>query len=218
MNDALTYLSYRKWLTLHEVACLVHETNPEDNWLPDGYSAMLSLLNEAVTQDLIALEKISDDISFDLDPIAFWHDDISIEQCEQIGIFFGSYLTRQHCSCMRDGKKIISVDSGVIVHVNELKRWFNSINLKPRFFFADSELTPKNNTISHSNYRTKRMDIIDRAIARYYGENFDISDKDSYPKQDQIIDWLRSEFSLSDIEARAIEKIITHRDNNYPNT
>ena len=93
-----------------------------------------------------------------------------------------------------------------------IRNWFVLNEIKPAYFFPDQE----NEQHQEAKYKTTLMGVMQKAIARYYGENFDVNDSDSYPKQVTIIDWLRTEFSLSKRQAEAIEIIITHRNDNYP--
>jgi len=65
------------------------------------------------------------------------------------------------------------------------------------------------------NYSTELIEIMFKTIERYYGDNFDFHNKDTYPKQEHVIDWLMTEFSLPRRKAEAIEIIITPRNGNY---
>jgi hypothetical protein len=101
------------------------------------------------------------------------------------------------------------------IAIPELQKWFAKQNFHSEFF--NNNLAESNQTnLSETNYTTKLMKIMNKAIHRYYGENFDHSDKDTHPKQEHIVAWLRAEFSLSQRQAEAIEIIIAPRAGNLP--
>lgn len=58
-----------------------------------------------------------------------------------------------------------------------------------------------------SAHKTKLLELVDQVIARYYGENFDINDSDSWPKQTTVTGWLRSRHNLSQREAMALDLV-----------
>lgn len=56
-------------------------------------------------------------------------------------------------------------------------------------------------------HNTKLLELIDEVINRYYGENFELTDRDSWPKQIDVIEWLRSTYSLSERLALAVDLV-----------
>lgn len=215
MDDSLSFYSFREFLSIHEVTSLVFGIDPDDNWTPNGYSGMYELLKETLHHDLVKLRDLSritrDDISFALiEPYTLLNEDIPEKACQKLGIFFGAYETRKEAI----NDENIELRNAKIKK-SELIRWFEFKGLKPAFFFPD--IPPKRSEEKPQNqYRTRLMNIMDKAIARYYGVNFDVNDKDTYPNQDDVIDWLMGEFSLSKRRASAIEILIAPRDGNYP--
>lgn len=217
MSQALEYYRYREYLTIHEISCLAFETDPYGSILPDGYSSIRSLISEAVYSDIEVINQHSGDgfidegVGIDVHPRVFYKDDIPESQCNQLAIFFGAHVTRKH-SFSGSGIRISTkVDEHTKIRPTELIRWLESKKLKLQFFFPDYVSEQPHQAVVESSHRTKLMDIMDKAIARYYGNNFDIKDKDSYPKQEQIIEWLRSEYSLSERQALSIEIVISPR-------
>lgn len=61
-------------------------------------------------------------------------------------------------------------------------------------------------------HKTKLLSLVDNVIERYYGANFDPMIKDTWPPQETIKSWLKSEFGLSDREATSVD-IIARPDN-----
>lgn len=53
--------------------------------------------------------------------------------------------------------------------------------------------------------------IMQQVLGRYYGNQFDANDSDTWPKQKVVVEWLRQEHGLSDREALAID-IVTRPD------
>lgn len=66
---------------------------------------------------------------------------------------------------------------------------------------------PKQPTPAAHTHRTKVLDLVDEVIARYYGENFDINDQDSWPKQTTVTGWLRARHNISQREAMAVDLV-----------
>lgn len=73
---------------------------------------------------------------------------------------------------------------------------------------APQERLPANNR----EHKTKLLDIVDQVISRYYGDNFNLADRDSWPKQVDVIGWLRSKYGLSERLALAVD-LVTRPDN-----
>lgn len=219
MEAALYFYKFRNYLTLHEAVCLASGVDPESESLPDGYHGLMNYIAESIAHDLYLIKK--NGLSLIQDPTTRYSlsDDLPGRVCDLIGVTFGAYITRKHAHERIDfsTETRIKIDATTKVKTSELISWFESKSLKPSFFFEESPsrtLIPSD--ISRPKYRTKLMKIIDRTVERYYGENFDINDPDSYPSQQEIVGWLEREFSLTTPEARSVERVITHRGDNYP--
>ncbi len=61
------------------------------------------------------------------------------------------------------------------------------------------------------NHNTKLMRIQKEVLDRFYGEQFDMNDSDTWAPQQIVVDWLKSEYQLSDREAKSID-IVTRPD------
>ena len=201
MSNSLDLYRFRDYLTIHEVACLVDEMPPCSGLTSDKYHPFVELISEAVSRDL---------------KIAHTFDEFGLlnsEDCDRYKIFFDDYGTAETAtSCFPITPKTISVTRDTRVSVKDLLRWFEFKGFKPAYFFPDA---PKETVHHKQNYQTRLMKIMDIAIARYYGDNFDPENRDTYPKQDHVIEWLMSEFSLTRRKAESIEIIITPRNDNY---
>jgi len=62
-----------------------------------------------------------------------------------------------------------------------------------------------------AGYDTKLMGIQRKVLDRYYGDQFDIDDQDTWTSQNEVVRWIRKEYTLSDREAKAID-ILTRPD------
>lgn len=58
-------------------------------------------------------------------------------------------------------------------------------------------------------YQTRLLGYVDEVIERYYGEGFDPSNRDTWNKQDVIVEWLMDTYKLSKRAARAIAVVTT---------
>ena len=60
-------------------------------------------------------------------------------------------------------------------------------------------------TVSKFGDNSKLFNILKVVINRYYGNTFDVNDKDTWPKQKDVVEWLISEHKLSKREAESID-------------
>jgi hypothetical protein len=56
-------------------------------------------------------------------------------------------------------------------------------------------------------HNSKLYHILQNVVERYYGNLFDINDSDTWAKQKDVIEWLKSEHGLSEREATAIDLV-----------
>ncbi|NOQ76189.1 MAG: hypothetical protein GQ475_00065 [Methylococcaceae bacterium] len=93
-----------------------------------------------------------------------------------------------------------------LVRASALTEWFVKNNFHSDFFNPDtSEQTVI--TKPKLEYQTRLMSIMYDTIERYYGDNYDPDDRDSVPRQVDVIEWLVTNYSLSEVEAKAIDKM-----------
>lgn len=100
-----------------------------------------------------------------------------------------------------------------------IKDWLQSEGIYSAYFESLSDNPKKNHGSTKAlsiNYSTNLMSIMYETIERYYGKNFSIEDKDTYPKQEHVTEWLKTQFSLSKRQAEAIEIIISPRNDVHP--
>jgi hypothetical protein len=76
----------------------------------------------------------------------------------------------------------------------------------------DEYPSTKPKIISTRTHKTRLLGLVDTVIERYYGRNFDPMNNDTWPSQEVIKSWLKSEHALSDREATSID-IIARPDN-----
>jgi len=104
-----------------------------------------------------------------------------------------------------NGRNPSDINVRTTLRVSDIRQWLTRKGIKPAFFFpeADGDITIS----SRPNYQTYLMSLMYKTIDRYYGENYDPNDRDTIPKQVNVIDWLVTNYSLSDVEAKAIDKL-----------
>ena len=90
--------------------------------------------------------------------------------------------------------------------INEEKISFDSSNFGVQDKYHCS-ISVNDEVINENFHFTKLMKIQKKVIERFYGEQFDINDSDTWTKQIIIVDWLKKEFGLSNREAQAIDMI-----------
>lgn len=91
------------------------------------------------------------------------------------------------------------------------------------FFYGDiSELTPEAHAARRIAYRahigmqvealsgqnpmhSKLMNALNEVQSRYYGPNFLLSDQQTWPKQKDVVEWLKESRGLSEREANAVD-------------
>lgn len=64
---------------------------------------------------------------------------------------------------------------------------------------------------SHGNHETKLMRIQKEVLKRFYGDQFNLNDSDTWTHQQVVVEWLKSKYRLSDREAKSID-IVTRPD------
>lgn len=63
-------------------------------------------------------------------------------------------------------------------------------------------------------YITSALEMVSAVQQRYYGANFDIGDKRSYPPKDDIVEWVMEQYGIKKPTANAVERIATPFDRN----
>lgn len=236
MLDVNAVYSFREWLTFNEVCSLVCGRDPNtyytsdpveyqvsgeagnkvDFEIDDGYDAFRKLFSEAIIDDIdneVKNEKAFEGLihsGLGLEPQSLLDQHLNSNRL----LIFKLGIIHEHEAT------VINFGSGediseAKVKMEAIKTWLEKINFKPDFFFPDShnKHTKPNKNLK---YQTSLMSIMDKAIERYYGDNFEFGNKDSYPKQDNVIEWLITEFRLSKRQAEAIEIIISPRGESHP--
>ena len=82
-----------------------------------------------------------------------------------------------------------------------------AIGLNDDFNLPDITKFVVKNKILPNSHETKLMRIQRKVIERFYGDQFNINDRDTWTKQIVVVDWLMKEHHLSDREAKAIDMI-----------
>ncbi|WP_156965829.1 hypothetical protein [Paraburkholderia bannensis] len=60
-------------------------------------------------------------------------------------------------------------------------------------------------------HNTRILDAVQAVIARYYGSQFNEADRSTYTTQDVVIEWLKSNFGLSQRQAEAVDIVTRPR-------
>jgi len=194
-------------LTIEEVSILTIDGNPTDDKFIESNKKEISVVEvkllKCVMTELEELKRLHS---------AGYKDHLLEDACSDFGMIFYRSLRENYLSPSTGTLLCPSIES-IELKVNEIKMWFKSIEMKPIFFFPETD-RDKLTIDEHPKYQTKLMTIMYETINRYYGENFDQEDKDSYPRQKDIIEWLGENHSLTGRRAEAIEIIIAPRGDN----
>jgi len=201
MEDRLQFWTLREWLTLHEAASLICDDDPSVTFISsadeaaaldlsgtayviglasDGYDAMYGALKEAVEMGL----------------------DTEFRQ--------GKQKIVQPSAAIFTPMTVKNYDlsTGDIheaqIEVIAIKKWLTMKEIQPAFFFPEQA---EQQVKSKSDYQTRLMSIMYATIDRYYGDNYEHDNSDTVPKQVDVIEWLVTNFSLSDAKAKAIDKL-----------
>ncbi|MGJ8620068.1 MAG: hypothetical protein ACSHWN_07040 [Methylophilaceae bacterium] len=93
----------------------------------------------------------------------------------------------------------------------EIKKLFGYDNIaiiNDDYFRQLNEHENKNTESSGAEkYQTKLMQLMDKVLERYYGSLFDINDRDTWPKQKDVTEWLKEKHNLSHREAISIDLV-----------
>jgi hypothetical protein len=57
-------------------------------------------------------------------------------------------------------------------------------------------------------HRTRMIELAERVVERYYGITFDINDRDTWPRQRDVVEWLHTEFDISGRVGEAIDMLV----------
>jgi len=198
MEDSLKFWQLREWLTIHEAACLALNCNPSNtDYEPNGWKGFYSALGEAVELDMQTEYECDKALDVVVSHDTRYHTNL---------IFSVSTVKGYELGHFEDFGQPQIDDANI--KVTAIKEWLVLKDIKPPFFFPEDVKQQTIITKSKPEYQTHLMTIMYKTINRYYGENYDPNDRDSVPKQTNVIQWLRETYPpLSEAEAKAIDKM-----------
>jgi hypothetical protein len=213
--EKLKFWKLEKYITIHQVCMLATGVDPGQNLF--GYESFESRSGYEPIKSALTIKLTN-----------YYYDFVDQEMCKEFDLPFAKESGRgfDPIFCPENIKAParnggISNDISLYrIKQTAVKQWLQSEGVHSAYFenlpdiAPNSEGSPFNKL--NSQHSTKLLNIMLKTIERYYGANFDLNDKDTYPKQEHIITWLRSEFSLSKRKAEAIEIIIAPRAGNLP--
>jgi len=100
----------------------------------------------------------------------------------------------------------LNVDK-TLIKVSAIKEWFQLKKMENAFFNREKKESINTEEIVRPEYRSRLMTIMYETINRYYSKNYDPNDRDTVTKQTDLVEWLETTYSLSNAEARAIDKM-----------
>jgi hypothetical protein len=120
-------------------------------------------------------------------------------------------------NCDKEWYDAIASERGTGVEVSQaaIPERLSSLGNEPEYFSSMGS-NVKAEVIEKPEYQTPLMVIMYATIKRYYGENYDPNDRDSWTKQTDVIGWIRKKYSLSEAKAKAIEKMTRPDKSIYP--
>tara|TARA_R110002073_G_scaffold300930_1_gene468297 strand:- start:533 stop:1024 length:492 start_codon:yes stop_codon:yes gene_type:complete len=71
----------------------------------------------------------------------------------------------------------------------------------------EENISLPNETFLNGVHGTKLMKIQKKVLNCFYGDQFDVNDRDTWTNQNVVVDWLTTEFKLSKREAEAIDMV-----------
>jgi hypothetical protein len=193
MEDKLQFWRLREWLSIYEASVLACGEDPSLNYVETS-SDIKACKNQGLSY------KHGMPVGFDAFSRALI-DDVKKDS-------HAFYLTDDDTDVVF---KVVQnngrIPSDISLHAKlkaiDIKRWLNIKGIKPAFFFPESE--DELITASRPTYQTHLMSIMYKTIDRYYGENYDPNERETAPKQVDVIDWLKETFSLTGRQADAID-------------
>jgi hypothetical protein len=205
-NPSLEFWRLREWLTIHEASCLALGCDPNiRDEEPIGWKGFYSALGEAVVIDMKTEYEYDKALDIVLSPDTRYYTIYQGLLDRKDNLIFSESTVKGYELGQLEEFSPPPIDE-VNIKVTAIKEWLTLKSIKPPFFFPDE---PEQQTvISKPEYQTRLMSIMYETINRYYGENYDPSDRDTVPNQIRLIAWLRDTYSLSDPEAKAIDKIL----------
>jgi len=176
---------YHDYLTIREASYLVLGINPNDRMNPRD-------INYYDSAEIAKLFKAS-------------RDEIDKQH---------SLITNALCNAV-DAKGMPSFDTDDFhsepkIATDDLIPWLEKHNIDAPFF---SNENPAQKPIERPEYRTHMITVMYDVIERYYGENYDPTNRESVTTGGAVIEWIRANFNSSDgtgeplsfTEAKAID-------------
>lgn len=207
MTLSLDFWRQNGMFTIEQISILTIGGNPTDVKFIESHREEISVIEgklvKCVVTELEELKRLH---------TAGYKDNVLEDACSDFGMIFYSSLRENYLSSST-GVLLHSSIHSIELYVSEINKWFKSMEMKPIFFFPEAD-RDKLRIDEESKHQTRLMTIMDETINRYYGENFAPEDKDSYPVQTEIIEWLEKNYALSGRRAEAIEVIIGPRGDN----
>ena len=212
MEDDLKFWQLKEWLTIHEASCLALNCDPSNPGYeePIGWKGFYSALCEAVELDMETDYEYEKAVDIVLSRDNFY-DKIyqSLVDRNDKLIFSGANVKGYELGHSED-YGLPQIDEANI-KITAIKEWLTLKGIKSPFFFPDEPdqqaVITKSKPKPKPEYQTKLMSIMYDTIKRYYGANYDPNDRDSVPKQTNVIEWIRETYTLSEAEAKAIDKM-----------
>jgi len=183
MEDKLQFWTMKDWLTIYQATMLACGEDPSLDEIGNTTTG-IPVGYDAFHQALI------DDVKKDSTNWFLEEDDPDV-------IF--NNIKNDHNRIRSD----IRLDTQL--QVTDIKRWLSKKGKKPAFFFPEE--IDKPHIEVNVGYQTRLMTIMYTVINRYYADNYDPDNRDTVPKQVDVIEWLVTNYSLSDVEAKAIDKL-----------
>jgi hypothetical protein len=180
MSDYLKFWKLKEWLTADQAAHLISDRDPCEYW-----HASWQPIYEALN---LAYEKhchIRDDKrETDIKPYEGIFTPVNIKT------IFG---------------RVGRIDDFEIRQA-AIPEWLSSNGIESDYFSL-LDYPVKTEVIARPEYQTALMVIMYATIERYYGENYDPDDRDTVPKQIDVIGWIRKKYSISEARAKAVDKM-----------
>lgn len=209
MEDYFKFWQLKEWLTIYEASCLALDCDPSNtDREPKGWKGFYSALSEAVELDIAAEDEYEKAIEEIYPPSCEEDENIFDTLAERYNkIIFSSLNVRGYKLGQHEDFGFPSINDANI-KITSIKEWLNLKSFQPHFFSPEEPEKQTKKEEYRPEYQTYLMSIMYDTIKRYYGENYDPNDRDSVPNQIRLIAWLRDTYSLSDPEAKAIDKML----------
>ena len=184
MEDMLQFWRLKEWLSIYQAAVLACGEDPSNNYVETAHDVQGCMIHGLPYEYGM--------------PSGFNAFSSALIDYVQKDSYLSGITDDDRDVVFKDirnnGRAPSDININTELKVIDIKRWLNIEGIKPDFFFP--ELDEEQIITSRTTHQTDLMSIMYKTIDRFYGENYDPNNRDTFTKQEYITGWLKDEFSL----------------------